>query len=106
MDVKNRTNQSLDPLAEAILSDLAALPAGASLDPQDVARNYASFRAKKGDPPDLWRRYLPAARQQALFLARRGDIVLLRKGKPVADPSGPVKGVIRMVLPNEAEPPT
>ena len=90
---------ALDPVALAILSALADLESGKSLDPQDVARSYAAKKAKKNDPPDLWRRYLPAVRQQALFLARKGDIILLRKGKPVEDPNAPVKGVIRMVLP-------
>ena len=47
-----------DPLAAAILSALAALPPGKSLDPQDIAKAIAAGRAKADDTPDLWRRYL------------------------------------------------
>ena len=38
------------------------------------------------------------ARQQAHNLARQRRIVILRKGKAV-EPEGPVKGVIRLALP-------
>ena len=89
---------ALDPVAQAILAQLAELPRGKSLDPQAVARAYAAGRAKRHDPPDLWRRYLPAVRQQALYLARGGRILILRKGKAV-DPKVPVKGLIRLALP-------
>ena len=87
-----------DPVAAAILAELAGLGTGKSLDPQAVAKAYAQTRAKKSDPPDLWRRYLPAVRQQALHLARQGRIVILRKGE-VADPNAPVKGLIKLALP-------
>ena len=65
---------------------------------RDALRAFAATRAKPSDPPDLWRRYLPAVRQQALHLARQGRIAILRKGKPV-DPNKPVKGVIRLAPP-------
>jgi hypothetical protein len=87
-----------DPLAGATLALLAERPPGTSVTPEEVARAFAAARAKPGDPPDLWRRYLQAARQQALHLARAGRLVILRKGKP-ADPSHRVKGVIRLTLP-------
>ncbi|MEC8198924.1 MAG: DUF3253 domain-containing protein, partial [Pseudomonadota bacterium] len=48
------------------------------------------------DPPDFWRRYLNAVRQQAKHLARMGRIEILRKGKPV-DPND-FKGVYRLRL--------
>ena len=102
MTAEKKQPEKLDPLALAILAALRALPPGKSLDPQDIARSFAAGRATKKDPPDLWRRYLPAVRQQAIFLGRRGDILLLRKGKPMADPQGPVKGVIRLALPETA----
>lgn len=87
-----------DPIAEAILAQLAAAEARGSLTPADVARAFAAGRARPGDPPDLWRRYLPQVRQQALALARQGRIVMLRKGRPV-DPER-AKGVIRLALPD------
>ena len=86
-----------DPVAEAILALLAKTDAGRSISPEDAARAFAAGRAKPASPPDLWRRYLPAVRQQALHLARQGRIHILRKGKPV-DPHAPVKGVIRLAL--------
>ena len=85
-------------MATAILTLLAERPAGKSVTPEEVARAFAASRAKPGDPPDLWRRYLQAAREQAMHLARSGRLVILRKGKP-ADPSHRIKGVIRLVLP-------
>ena len=88
----------LDPVARAILDALEAAPTGARLDPIAVAKAYAAGRARPKDPPDLWRRYLPAVRQQALHLGRSGRIVILRKGKP-ADPHAPIKGLIRLALP-------
>ncbi len=90
-----------DPVATAILELLASRGGGKSICPSEAARAFAAGRARPSDPPDLWRRYLPAARQQALHLARAGRIVILRKGKPV-DPHKPVKGVIRLALPDRS----
>ncbi len=87
-----------DPVAQAILDLLVARGAGKSISPEAAARAFAAARTKKDDPPDLWRRYMNAVRQQALHLARRGRIRILRKGKAV-DPQAPVKGVIRLALP-------
>ncbi len=87
-----------DPVARLILDLLAQREAGQTLDPNEVARNFAASRAKRNDPPDLWRKYLPAVRQQALHLARQGRLTILRKGKP-ADPNAPIKGLIRLALP-------
>ena len=89
-----------DPVARVILDLLAALEPGKSISPEDAARAFAAGRAKPSDPPDLWRRYLNAVRQQTLHLARQGRIAILRKGKPV-DPAKPVKGVIRLALPSD-----
>lgn len=93
------STEKIDPVAQAILTGVDALAPGKSLDPQDVARAYAETRRRPSDPPDLWRRYLPAVRQQALFLARKRRITIVRKGKPVALEDGvlpPIKGVIRL----------
>lgn len=87
-----------DAVAAAILQQLREAGAGASLSPDDVARAYAESRRRKSDPPDLWRRYLTAVRQQALHLARAGEIVILRRGEP-QDPQAPIKGLVRLALP-------
>ena len=89
-----------DPVAETILALLAARQGRPSISPVAAARAFAAARAKPGDPPDLWRRYLPAVRQQALHLARQGQIRILRKGKPL-DPHAPIKGVIRLAPPED-----
>lgn len=87
-----------DPVAVMILQLLEQQEASQSLDPNEVARRFAAGRAKRNDPPDLWRKYLPAVRQQALHLARQGRLTILRKGK-VADPHAPIKGLIRLTRP-------
>jgi hypothetical protein len=89
-----------DPVAAAILEALAGRDSARPILPRDAALSIARARARPGDPPDLWRRYLPAVRQQALHLARQGRIVMLRKGKPV-DPHCPVKGLVRLALPED-----
>jgi hypothetical protein len=86
-----------DPVAALILMLLAEAGPERSLDPITVAKTFVATRQKPKDPPDLWRRYLPAVRQQALHLARQGRIRILRKGKPV-DPHAPVKGLIKLAL--------
>ncbi len=84
-----------DPVARAILELLETVPPGRSISPVAAARAFALTRARPGDPPNAWRRYLPAVRQQALHLARARRIAILRKGKPV-DPHAPFKGVVRL----------
>ena len=88
-----------DPVARAILKLLETVPPGRSISRVAAARAFALERARPGDPPNAWRRYLPAVRQQALHLARARRIVILRKGKPV-DPHAPVKGVVRLARPD------
>ena len=85
-------------MAETILRLVAERGPGKSICPSEAARAFAESRRRPADPPDAWRRYMNAARQQARFLARAGRITILRKGKPV-DPTGPIKGVIRLALP-------
>lgn len=87
-----------DPVAAAILEQLAAVKPGGSIAPEAVARAVAEGRRKANDRPDLWRRYLSAVKQQAIHLARAGEIQVLRKGKPVEDPAR-AKGVVRYRLP-------
>src|SRR3546814_5316802 len=83
-----------DAVAQTILALLHEAGPGGSLSPDDVARAFAEGRRRKSDPPDLWRRYLNAVRQQALHLARDGKIVILRRGEP-QDTTAPIKGLIR-----------
>ncbi len=90
-------SQSDDPVARAILELLETVPPGRSISPVAAARAFALSRARPGDPPNTWRRYLPAVRQQALHLARARRIAILRKGKPV-DPHAPFKGVVRYTM--------
>ena len=97
-------SETLDPLAEIILHLVRQRGPDKSICPSEAARAFAEGRARKSDPPDLWRRYMTGVRQQALFLARQGHISILRKGKPV-DPFVPVKGLIRLSLPR-SEPET
>ncbi|MDJ0946390.1 MAG: DUF3253 domain-containing protein [Kiloniellales bacterium] len=87
-----------DPIAQQIFDLLAARGPGKSICPSEAARAMQAAHGKAKDPAEAWRRYLAPVRQQALHLARRGEILILRKGKPV-DPHKPVKGVIRLALP-------
>lgn len=86
-----------DPVVETILAVLGDLEPGGSASPMDVARAYAATRAKPSDPPDVWRRYMNAVKQQMVYLARARRIEITRKGKPV-DPNN-FKGVVRLRLP-------
>lgn len=72
----------------------SALADGTSKAPQELARAFQAARAKPSDPPDAWRRYMTAIRQQALSLARLGELEFLRKGKPIAPDE--IKGVVRI----------
>ncbi len=80
-----------DPLRLFLLT---ALGDGKAKAPQELAQAFYATRAKAGDPPDAWRRYLTAVRQQALSLARAGRLEFLRKGKPVD--AEDIKGVVRV----------
>lgn len=88
---------TLDPIAQSLLDLLTATKSGGTVAPEAVARAIGTMRARPSDRPNAWRRYLPAVKQQALYLARQGRIEIVRKGKPVdlAD----FKGVVRYRLP-------
>tara|TARA_B100000676_G_scaffold281187_1_gene306016 strand:- start:1277 stop:1600 length:324 start_codon:yes stop_codon:yes gene_type:complete len=89
-------DEKLDPVAVSLLSSLSEVGIGKAISPETVARTYAETRRRNSDPPDIWRCYLNAVRQQAKYLARKGHIEILRKGKPV-DPND-FKGVYRLRL--------
>jgi hypothetical protein len=83
-----------DPLAQTILALCAALDPGKSICPTDAAKAFAHAR----DEDDLaWRGHLPQVRTRAVALARAGQLVIYRKGKP-ADPDD-FRGVYRIGLP-------
>ena len=90
-----------DPVAAAIMALLVENDTGKAITPEMAARAYAETRRRKNDPPDLWRRYLNAVRQQSIHLARAGRIEILRKGKP-ADPND-FKGIYRLRLKADGE---
>jgi hypothetical protein len=92
-----RNAPALDPIAEKILELLTAAAPNKSISPEDVARAVAESRRRPNDPPDLWRRYLPAVKQQALYLARAGKLIVMRKGKAVDAQTA--KGVVRYKRP-------
>jgi hypothetical protein len=89
----NDENLSIDPVAKIILAYLNTKESDRSYSPQQLAQVVADERRRPKDPPDLWRRYLPSVKQQALFLSRTGKLIIMRKGKPVD--SRTAKGVIR-----------
>ncbi|RED47995.1 DUF3253 domain-containing protein [Aestuariispira insulae] len=89
----------LDPVARDILELLHYLEDGKSVSPQDVAKATADRVRKPKDGPELWRRYMNAAKQQALHLARTGQVEIIRKGEP-ADLND-LKGLWRIRLPKQ-----
>ncbi len=88
-----------DPAAVAILDLIASTPRGVR--PEQVAQAMAERYRKPKDGPNLWRKYMHAVRQEALHLARDGEIAILRKGLAV-DPHKPIKGLIRLAKPEAA----
>ena len=82
---------------EAVITDLcAAEPSGRSIDPVAAARAYATERGD--DDPLAWRKWLQQIRSTAIGMARKGDLIIYRKGKP-ADPDD-FRGVYRLGLPS------
>jgi len=73
------------PIEDAIVAALADVEPGKTISPEAVARAVDA---------ENWRRVLPQVRAEAVGLARRGRLVIIRHGKP-ADPDT-FKGVWRM----------
>ena len=80
-----------------IILKLAAAAGDGSIGPGDVAKVFAGERRKPGAPAQSAHRWSRVVREEAIGLARAGQVTILRKGKPV-DPHAPVKGVIRIRL--------
>ena len=81
------------PIQDTILSQLAAVAAGKSIDPMSVA---------KAIEPVRWQRVLGHVRTNAIALAREGKIVILRHNKPVNPEQ--FRGVYRLRLRQEGDP--
>ena len=79
---------------ETILTLAAERGEGKTICPTDAAKAIAQAR---GEDDLAWRRWLPPVRSAAIGLARKGRLVIYRKGKP-ADPDN-FRGVIRLGLP-------
>ena len=92
-DIEN-TEKAEDPVIGYIMRAIAR---GAPVSPRDIAIEIADDRARENSPPDAWRKYLLAVKQQAKHLARAGRISILRRGKPI-DPNK-MKGLIKLSLP-------
>ncbi len=90
----NAKDTSEDPIVTYILD---AVSDGSEVSPNAIAQKIASDRAKPKDPQDIWRKYMIAVRQQAVFLARNGRLEIVRKGE-VADPND-FKGLYKLRLP-------
>lgn len=87
-----------DPLQEsaieaALLTGIATLQPGQSLDPAAVARDLA------GPHQDQWGPIMQPLRRTAARLAEEGRLVLLRKGR-VADPAE-LRGLYRLGAPRQ-----
>ena len=81
-------------LEEVILQLCAECGAGKSIDPTAAAKAFAEAR---GEDDLAWRHWLAHVRTAAVGLARKGNLVIYRKGKP-ADPDD-FRGVYRLGLP-------
>jgi len=80
-----------------IILELAAAAGEGSIGPGDVAKAFAEERRRPGAPAQTAHRWSRIVREEAIGLARAGQVQILRKGKPV-DPHAPVRGVIRIRL--------
>lgn len=82
-----------DPVAVFIIAELAG---GKTLTFKHIAMALAEKKRRPKDGPELWRRYINAIKQQAIHLARKGIVEIIRKGE-VADPDD-FKGIVRVRL--------
>jgi hypothetical protein len=92
------TEKKEDPVRQFMLDALAG---GQSKAPHELAQAFQATRSKPSDPPNAWRRYMNAVKQQAVAMARAEKLVFLRKGTPIHPDD--VKGVVRLRLPLPGE---
>lgn len=88
---------SAERLRTAISTLLAEREAGKSICPSEAARALAGSDEKN------WRLLMKPIRQNAVEMAKAGQIRILRKGKCVTDPDS-FRGVYRLALPDASEP--
>lgn len=95
----DRTEKKPKPrIEDVILALCAERGPGRSISPMLVAKAFAEGRKGEGAAPSFWARDVRSA---AIGLARAGQVVIYRKGKP-ADPED-FRGVYRLGLPGAAE---
>ena len=82
-------------IEELIIGLCAAQGQGSTISPTHAAKTVAL--AKHNGDDSAWRGWLPRVRAAAIGMARKGDLVIYRKGKP-ADPDD-FRGVYRLGLP-------
>ncbi len=81
---------------ERVIVDLCvADESGRGIDPVSAAKAFAEDRGES--EPLAWRKWLQQVRGTAVGMARKGDLVILRKGE-AADPET-FRGVYRLGLP-------
>ena len=81
-------------IAAMILRLVAERGAHKTVCPSEVARALVA----PGTSQDIWSKLMQPVRRVAIRLAGQGEIAILRKGKPVADPAA-LKGIYRVGLP-------
>ncbi len=86
--------QARKSLEDVITRLCAEATPGKSIDPTAAAKAFAIAR---GEDDLAWRHWLTHVRAAAVGLARRGQLVIYRKGKP-CDPDD-FRGVYRLGLP-------
>lgn len=85
------SEQSKNPVRDAILELTAACGIGKSIAPEEAARAVSE---------ENFRRVLKDVRAEAVRLHKAGTVLIYRKGKPVDDPDV-FKGVYRLGRPKE-----
>ena len=88
---KSAKRLSLEAMIQKLCAECAP---GKSIDPTAIAH---AFAAARGEDALAWRHWLAHVRTAAVGMARKGDLVIYRKGKP-ADPED-FRGVYRLGLP-------
>ena len=85
-----------DEIEATLLRLVAERGAGKTCCPSEVAR------ALGGPHPEGWQPYMKPVRRVAVRLAKRGEVAILRHGKPVADIDD-FRGIYRLGTPRSDE---